>query len=96
MNVSMYMCMVACYSDTDPFVRPSPIWIRARCEPDTLVIRKPTHEITRRSVSVLVVKTRGWFGPETASFHVSIYFCIIAIYCYQWIFYLPSLDYIYV
>ena len=43
------VCTVACYSVTDSLVwfesitgDPDPIWICARCGPDTLALRKPT------------------------------------------------------
>jgi len=36
-----------------------------------------THEMLQRSVPVRVVQTRRQFGPGTASFHVSVCFCVI-------------------
>ena len=50
------------------------------CEPDILAIQKLTHEMIPRSELVRAVKTRQWFGSKTVSFHVSVYFCIIAIF----------------
>jgi len=46
--------------------------IRARCGPDTLAIQRPIHRMIQRFVLVRAVKTRWWFGHETASFHVSV------------------------
>ena len=54
---------------------PNPIWICARCEPDTMVIRRPIYGMSRRSVLVSAVKTIRQFGSETASFHVSVRSC---------------------
>ena len=51
---------------------PDPIRIRARCGPDTKVIRRPTHGMIRISVPVRTVKTRRRFSSEIASFHVSV------------------------
>jgi len=51
---------------------PDPIQIRARCGPDTMVIRRPIHGMIRRSVPVRAVKTRRRFGSENASFQVSV------------------------
>ena len=51
---------------------PNMIQTCARCGPDTQAIRRPTHGMIRRSVSVRAVKTRRRFGSETASFHVSV------------------------
>ena len=39
---------------------------------DIMVIRRPMHEMIRRSVPVRAVKTRRWFDSETVSFHVSV------------------------
>ena len=87
------MCTVACFSNSDPFgeIRtvagdPDPIRIRDRCGPDTMAIRRPIHGMIRRSVQVRAVKTRRWFGSETASFHMSV--------CSYVIFFLPLLCFI--
>ena len=77
------MCLVACCNASNPFGEiqtvagdPDRIQIRARCGPDTMMIRRPIHVMIRRSVLVRAVKTRRWFGSETASFHVSVCFCL--------------------
>jgi len=82
-RIYVYLSVAFC-SDLDSFVRPKsvtgdpdPIRICANYEPDTLAIRKPTHEIIRRSPRVRAVKTRRRFGSKTASFHVSVCSCII-------------------
>ena len=41
---------------------PDPIRIRARCGPDTMVIRRPTHGMIHRSVPVRTVNARRRFG----------------------------------
>ena len=48
--------------------------------PDTLTIRKLTHEMIRRFVPVRAVKTRGWFSFKTASFHVSVCFYLNSLF----------------
>ena len=79
MCTCVYVCMVACYSDTSPL---------ARSGPDTMVIRRPIHGMIRRSVPVRAVKTRGRFNSKTVSFHVSVlylfieYFGIISRECF--------------
>jgi len=55
--------------------RPGPDLNSCRCGPDTMVIRRPIHEMIRRSVPVRAVKTRWRFGSKTASFHVSVRSC---------------------
>ena len=47
---------------------------------DTQVIRRPTHEMIRRSVPARIVKTKWRFRSETASFHVSVCSCIIFLF----------------
>jgi len=74
-------CLVACYSDVDSFVRSElgngRFGICVRCESDTLAIRRPTHELIRRSVPVHAVKIRWGFGSKTVSFHwVFVYWSI--------------------
>ena len=58
---------------------PDPIQIRARCGPNTMAIRRSTHEMIHRSVPVHAVKTRRRFGSETASFHVSVRYCVFTV-----------------
>ena len=72
--------------DPDTFVRsrpvagdPDPIRIRARCGPDTEAIRRSIHGMIRQSVLVRAVKTRRRFGSETASFHVSVRYCVFTV-----------------
>ena len=45
-----------------------------------LTIRRPTHELIRRFVSVHAVKTRRRFEPEATSFHVSVCFYVISLF----------------
>ena len=59
---------------------PDPIQIRARCGPDTMAIRRPTHGMIRRSVPVRAVKIRRRFGSETASFQVSVCFYLNSLF----------------
>ena len=47
---------------------------------DTLAIRRPTHEMIQRFVSVRTVKTKWWLSSKTVSFHVSVYSCIIFLF----------------
>ena len=71
--------MVVCSVFTE---EPIPIRICVRRVSIRQAIRRPTHEMIRRSVPVRAVKTRWWFGPKIVSFHVSVYFCIIVNYRY--------------
>jgi len=78
------MCTVVCFSDSDPFGeirtsywRPGPDSGSCRSGPDTQAIRRPIHGMIRISVFVRAVKTRRRFGSETASFQVSVCFCLI-------------------
>ena len=71
---------------------PDPIWIYAHYEPDSQVIQRPTYKMIRRFVSVHAVKTRRQFKSKIASFHMSVYFYIIATHCYKCTFYLLSLN----
>ena len=48
--------------------------------PDTLTIRRPTHEMIRRFVLVRAVKTRWRFGSKTVSFHVSACYYVISLF----------------
>ena len=82
--VCLFVCSVACYSDSDPFGeirtsywRPGPDSGSCRSGPDTQEIRRSIHRMIRRSVPVRAVKTRCQFGSETTSFHVSVCFCLI-------------------
>ena len=89
--LSVYLCLYVCVGcvlqcfrpvrwDPNPATGdPYPIRIRARCEPDTQAIRRPTHEIIHRSVSVHAVKTRQQFGSKIASFHVSVCSCVFTV-----------------
>jgi len=65
--------------DPDTFVRselvtgdPDSIQNCTRCGPDTLTIRRLTHEMIQRFMLVHALETRRRFGSETASFHVSV------------------------
>ena len=81
MCTSVYVCMAACCSDSDPIVRPNLVTgdsDYARCALDKLAIWRPTHEMIWWSVSVRAVKTRWRFGYKIASFHVSV--CTVIIY----------------
>ena len=78
--------LVACYSISDLFGeirtsyrRPGPDSGSCRCGPDTMGIRRPMHGMVRRPVPVRAVKTRRRFGSETASFHVSVRFCVFTV-----------------
>ena len=78
------MFMVAWYSVADSLVQfesvtgdPDLIRIHIHCGLDTLAIRSPIHEMIRRFVPVRAVKTRRYFGSETASFHVSVLYFLI-------------------
>jgi len=51
---------------------PNPIQVHVRYGPDTLAIRRSTHEMIWRFVSVRTVETRRRFDSKTASFHVSV------------------------
>ena len=91
MYVSVCMCGCLVYIYIYLFVRlratvfrtrlgdPDPIRIRVRSGPDTMAIRRPIPGMIRRSVPVRAVKTRWRFGSETASFHVSVCFCLISL-----------------
>ena len=80
-------CTVACYSVADSLVRFEPITedpdplqeiqICARYGPDTMAIRKPTYGMIQRFVPVRALKTRWRFRSKIASFHVSVYSCVI-------------------
>ena len=79
-----YVCLVASDSDADSSVRSEPvtgdldlIQIRVHYKPNTLAIRRPTHGMIRMFVPVRTVKTIQRFGSKTASFHVSVFSCII-------------------
>jgi len=70
-----YVHLVGCYRDSDRSCDPNSVTGDSdlyRCRLDTLAIRRPTHKMIRNFVSVRTVKTRRWFGPEIASFHVSV------------------------
>ena len=82
-----FICLVACCSNSDPIIRSesvtkyqNPIRIRVRRVSIRQTIRRPTYESTRRSVSVRTMQTRHRFGPEIASFHVSVCFCVICLF----------------
>jgi len=59
---------------------PDPIRIRIHCGPDILAIRRPTHEMIRRSVLVRAVKTKLRFGSKIALFYVSVCSCVISLF----------------
>jgi len=80
-----YMCLVICYNDADLFVRSEPGNKRPRPDLDLCSLwtwhigdSQTDPWMIRRSVSVRAVKTRQWFGSKTASFHVSVYFCLVS------------------
>jgi len=84
---SVFICIVCvwlrvavfqtCSCDPNPATGdPDPIRICIHYGPDTMEIRKPAHGMIRRSVLVRAVKTRRRFSFETASFHVSVCFCL--------------------
>jgi len=75
--------MVACYSDSDPLVRPDPIRISPRYGSDTLAIQRPIHEMIWRFIPVHAVKAIRRFGFKIASFHVSVYSCVFSYYSCQ-------------
>ena len=71
-HLYLFVCSVACYSISESFgeIRtvagdPDLIWIRARCGPDTMVIRKPIYGMIHRSVPVRALKIRRQFGFES-------------------------------
>jgi len=64
----------AVWWDPDPLQETQ---IRARYGSDTLAVRRPTHGMIRRFISVRVVKIRRRYGFKTASFHVSVCSCAI-------------------
>jgi len=72
---------------------PDPIRIRARCGPNTMVIRRPMSGMIRRPVPVRAVKTRRRFGSETASFHVSVCFCLIFLFTVVYMYYVLLLSF---
>ena len=93
----LFMCTVACFSDSDPFGE-----IRTRCrrpEPNPFSCSswtryagnpKTDHGMIRRSVPVRAVKIRRRFYSETASFHVSVpCFLLILFYmsAFNWFLY---------
>jgi len=57
-----------------------PIRICAHYRPNIQAIRRSIHGMICRSVLVRAVKTRRWFGFETASFHVRVCFCVISLF----------------
>ena len=65
--------------DRTSYRRPGPDSGSCRCGPDTMGIRRPMHGMVRRPVPVRAVKTRRRFGSETASFHVSVRFCVFTV-----------------
>jgi len=76
MRACIYTCMWLCvwwYRPVwwDPDLLRE-IYFGARYEPDTLAIRRPTHEKIRRFVLVRAVETRRRFGSKIVSFHVSV------------------------
>jgi len=83
--VFMCMCVFKCLlyvqwlqtrsCDLNP-VTEDPIRICVRCGPDTLPIRRLTHEMIQRFVPVHAVKIRRQFRSKTALFHVSVCFYV--------------------
>ena len=70
------------WRDPDPLRK---VRIYARYGPDTMAIRRPTHEMIRRFLPVRVMKTRRRFGFKTASFHMSI--CLLVYFNFSVLFY---------
>ena len=65
---------------SDPFKEDTdPIRIGARHGSDIQAIRRPILGMIQRSVSVRAVKTRWRFGSKTASFHVSVCYCVFKV-----------------
>jgi len=58
----------------------NPIRTCVCCGSDRLAIRRPINGMIRRFLPVRAVKTRRWFGSKTASFHVSVCFCVIFLF----------------
>ena len=86
-SVRVSSCVWLCCSDSDLIERselvtedPDSIRICVRRVPIRQAIRRPTYESTRRSVSVRTMQTRQRFGPETASFHLTVCFCVICLF----------------
>ena len=72
-------CFVVCCNDVYPLVRFKPNnsrfrFVFAECRYDRR-FKNRQHEMIRRSSLIRAVQTRWQFGPEIASFHVSV--CIV-------------------
>jgi len=83
MYVCEFMCLAACYSILGSFTRSElgnrrfefvPLWTRYTDD------SKTDHEIIRRFVPIHAMKIIRRFGSKVASFHVSIYFCVIFLF----------------